>query len=251
MRGLTAAQLFSDADATLAERFTELAGRVASGDLAAAHLAVQIANECHSVAGLPPGTPPVGQEKATPEQAKALEQARHDCEAVRSAPEFARIQALVKDHPVEVFDVPIKQAIREQFADAGSGAALDAAVSALRARPDGVTARVVAEELSQLDVSVFLDMQGQFQTVTSLNPARRKKMMQVAFELLSCDFGNPCGPGSFIVRSACFGMGICVPGADLQTLYEQELLNGQERLDVLSLLNYLRQIRPTMVARWE
>ena len=219
--------------------------------MAAAHLAAQIANECHSVAGLPPGTPPIGRKEATPAQAAALEQTRHDCEAVRSSPEFARIQALAKDHPIEVFDEPIKQAIREQFANAGPKAALDVAVSALRARPDAVTARVVANEISQLDISVFLDFQGQFKSVASLNPARRQKVIRDAFELLSCDYGNPCGPSSHAVRSACFGMGICVPGADLQTLYEQEFLSGQQRRDVFSLLNYLRQIRPTMLTRWE
>lgn len=246
-----AAQLFADENATLTQRFVELADRAANGDLAATHLAAQIANECHSVVSLPPGTPPVGREEATPEQASALEQARDECKGLRSAPGFARIQALMKDRPVEAFDVPIKVAIREQFADAGSKAALDVAVSALRARPDAVTVRVVAGELSQLDISVFLGMEGQFQSVASLNPAQRQKVLLDAFELLSCDFGNPCGPDSFAVRMACFGMGVCVPGADLQSLYEQELLSGQERRDVFRLLNYLRRIHPTMVSRWE
>ncbi|MGA7298523.1 MAG: hypothetical protein WBW92_13580 [Rhodanobacteraceae bacterium] len=251
MPSVMAGKVYADKDLTLAERFTELAERMASGDTAAAHLAVQIANECDSVSSLSPGTPPIGHDKATPYQEGVLEQARHDCAAALSSPEFARVKVVLSQHPVSVFDAPIKQAIREQFADAGSGAALDAAVSALRARPDGVTARVVAQELSHLDVSLFLDMQGQFQSVVSMNPTVREKVIRVAFELLSCDYGNPCGPNSFVVRSACFGMGICMPGTDLQTLYEQELLSGQERRDVLKLLNYLRQIQPSMVARWQ
>ncbi len=248
---VTAAELYADPNVPLAQRFDALAGEPAGAGLAATHLAMQIANDCRSVAALPLGTPPIGRFETRPAEVRALRMAHEKCEKVISSPEFGRILALLNEHPIEVFDVPIEQAIRQQFAEQGSAAAIDVALSALRARPDPVTAHVVADELAQLGVGEFLDLEGQFQSAINMNPASRQQVIRDAMILLTCDYGRPCGPKSLAVLTACFGMGICIPGADLHILYKQEFTSSQEWRDVSALLDYLRQVQPTQVTRWQ
>ncbi|HET6633186.1 MAG TPA: hypothetical protein VFG73_10825 [Rhodanobacteraceae bacterium] len=244
-----ARQLFANTNLTLGDRFRGLVDLAFAGDETAAHLAVQIANQCNAASQAPVDQSPVGHEHATQYQIRVHRQTQADCAAVLAAPEFDDLQTMAQAHPVDALDASVKDTIRHRFADQGADAALDAAVSAIMARPDETTAMVVADQLADLDISSVY-MQPQLQSVSSVNPQQRNMLMRYALGLLACDYGRPCGPDSFAVRSTCFALGACVPGADLQMVYEQQLLTGQQVQDVRALLAYLRKVNGTMVHRW-
>lgn len=246
VKPLSARQVFADAAMSLGDRFDALIGRAVGGDQSAEHFALQLANECQSVTSVPADQPPVGHKQTTPYQVQLRSQSQTDCAGVLDSPGFDQFKEMLKKYPTDVFDQSLKHSIRKQFADKGADAALQATVGAIMARPDETTAMMAADQLKDLDIS-SLYMEPEFESVASVNPNQRNLLMRYALGLLACDYGRPCGPNSFAVRSTCFALGACVPGADLQTVYERELLSGQQVRDVQALLAYFRRLRPAPV----
>ncbi len=237
----SAAQVYGDTSISLGERFRLLLG-AGEGDQAAAHLALGIVSGCHSIDAIPSGTPPLGAEVATDYQLSLDKLLRQECRDVLSNPDYQKTLGVLKKHSAHMYADSVKRAIREQYAAGGAPAALIAGVGALKSRPDQVTANVVADQLSELEISsVYLAPL--MRSAESVTPQNRNLLVNAAIQLLTCDFGRPCGPNSFDVRTMCLVMGVCIPGANLQMLTVQELMTGQQARDVQAILDNLRQYR--------
>ncbi len=237
--------IFTNPSLSIGKRFSELAKIAENGDLNAKHFALQIANDCASLSKVPDDQPALGQPKATAYQIQLRGQMKANCAEVTSDPAFLKLSSILSSYPADVYDGSMKLTIRQQFANRGPDAALTAAVSAISQRPDESTIGMVGDELANLDISsVYL--QPALSSIESVNPNQRNQLMRFALNLLACSYGRPCGPNSFVVQSTCTELGACVPGADLQGVYQAQLLSGQQMTDVLSLLAYLQQIQPTI-----
>lgn len=235
---------FTDPSLSVGKRFNELAEMAERGDLNAKHFALQIANDCAALSKVPDDQPALGQTKATPYQIQLHGQMKAACAEVIADPAFPKFEKIIGAHPVDVYDGTMKLTIRQQFANRGPDAAIDAVVSAISQRPDDATVDMTADELANLDISSIY-LQPALSSVDSVNPRQRNQLMRFALNLLACSYGRPCGPNSFVVQSTCTALGACVPGADLQGVYQAQLLSGQQMADVLSLLAYLQQVQPT------
>lgn len=238
--------IFTDPSLSLGKRFSELVKDAEAGDLNAEHFALQIANDCRSLEKVPDDQPPLGQTKATAYQIQLNGQIKASCAEVTSDPAFAKFSSILSSYPADVYDGSMKLTIRQQFANAGPDAALTAAVSAISQRPDESTVGMVGDELAKLDISSIY-LQPTLNSIDSVNPSQRDQLMRFALNLLACSYGRPCGPNSFAVQTTCTALGACVPGADLQGVYQAQLLSGQQMADVQSLLAYLQQIHPAYV----
>lgn len=237
----SARKVFADTSQPLSARFTDLVTLAIEGDTSAAHLAVQIANHCNAFSRVPVDQPPLGHSHATTYQIQLRREVQSKCATVLNAPKFSDLKNWLKKHPVDALDKPLEAAVRHYYANGGSQAALRAAVGAVVARPDETTALAVAGQLTDLDMS-SLYAQPELQFMDSLKPAQRATVLRFAFELLACHYGRPCGPDSMAVHASCFALAACIPGADLETLYEKRLLNPQQAKQVNALTAYLRQV---------
>lgn len=235
------AQLYGDTKLPLGERFRLLLERVDQGNEAAAHLALGIANGCNAINGMAPGTPPLGAEKATVYQRLVDKRLRDECREVLLSPAFQKTIDALRKRTANMYSEPVKQAIRRAYADGGASSGLIAGIEALKSRPDDVTARVVAGQFSELEISsVYLAPL--MRSAEAQTPKYRDGLVSRAIQFLACDFGRPCGPSSFDVGMICLTFGACIPGADLQTVITQELMTGQDARDVQAILDRLRQV---------
>lgn len=241
---IDARAVFINQDASVGRRFSELAEMAEKGDLNAKHFALQIANDCAALNKVPDDQPPIGQAKATPYQMQLRGEMKAECAEVTSDPAFSKFNSILNSYPADVYDGSMKLTIRQEFANRGPDAAINAAVSAISQRPDESTVDMTADELANLDISSIY-LQPALSSIDSVNPIQRNQLMRFALNLLACSYGRPCGPNSFVVQSTCTELGACIPGADLQGVYRAQLLSGQQMTDVLSLLAYLQQIQPT------
>lgn len=237
-----AAKIYGDTGLSLGERFRLLLSGADEDDQAAAHLALGIVSGCHSIDGIPPGTPPLGAEVATDYQLSLDEQLREECRDVVANPDFQKTLDKLRKQSARMYSDSVRRVIREQYAAGGAPAALVAGVDALKSRPDQITAGVVADQFSELEISSIY-LAPLMRSAESVTPQNRNLLVNAAIQLLTCDFGRPCGPNSFDVRMMCLVMGVCVPGANLQTLTVQELMTGQQARDVQAILDNLRQYR--------
>ncbi|HET8940602.1 MAG TPA: hypothetical protein VFN13_01260 [Rudaea sp.] len=240
-----AREVFIDSSLSIGKRFSILARKAEVGDQDAKHFALQIANDCAAVSRIPDDQPPVGQKKATSYQMQLRARMKASCAEVLSDPGFAEIKAILDHYSSDVLDGNMEFTIRQQFADAGPTAAINVAVSAISQRPDEATIGMIGDQLAKLDVSSIY-LQPELSSINSVNPDQRNQLMRFALNLLACDYGRPCGPDSFVVQSTCTQLGACIPGANLQSVYQAQLLSGQQMADVLSLLAYLQQVKPSI-----
>jgi hypothetical protein len=224
-------------DKTRFEALSELGN---SGDLAAKHFSLQIANSCNQWVKMQPA--PL-EKKNSSDQNAALQKLKKACTGVSESPFFQEKMAILKNNPTDVFDQDIAPVIESMFADKGPDGVLKAAVSAIKARPDETTVSVVSDSLSNLEISNIYSEQ-YLASSSSVSLSRRRQSMEIALTLLSCDFGRDCGPQSTAVLELCAGLGVCLPGADLQRVYEGEMLSGEDMRDVRALLDMLRRIDP-------
>lgn len=235
-------ELFGAEYIALGERFERLVERMRDDDVSAAHLALQIARICKSYSEADPAMPPVGHDRLLPPHRKARADLEEQCHPVLASPALADIESTFADAPLDVLEYGIRREIDGRFADEGVEAALHAAVDAIHSRPDETTVIVVGNKLVELDVPVYLRSLGLLQSGMADVPSYQQDRLRDALLLLACDFGGPCGPGSLQVQMLCIVLGTCVPGADLATIYREEMLSAQEWRDTQALLDYVRRM---------
>lgn len=238
----SAAQLYGDTRLSLRERFDLLEDMGRRGDAAAKHLALAIATMCWGNLMIPVDRPPIGASVTTDYLTQLGKSIHARCQDVSDSPGYAQMLDVIKARESDAITRASIAAVRQQFMDNGSEAALAAAVAAVRVAPDESMAAAMGHEVGQLGIPALFQ-ESLFQSPGSLSSHEQQKYLDVALQLLACDFGRPCGPDSMDVQMRCFGFGTCVPGADLRTLYEREYLNGQEMRDIAALLDYLRRLQ--------
>lgn len=135
--------LFADTAMSPGDRFDALNVRALGGDQYAEHFALQPANECQAVSRVPANQPPIGHKRATACQAKLRGLIQAEYVNVLNSPAFDKFQKVSKRHATDVLDQSLQETIREQFADKGAGAALQASDGAIMARPDETTLEIL------------------------------------------------------------------------------------------------------------
>lgn len=233
-----ARDIFNDKNADLRARFSALWELSDKGDVDARHLAYQIEADCSMYAKMSPKTYLPSMYK--PEMGVALARAQADCSAISSLPEYQNLAKISANAPRDAFDQDIRDSIRRAFADNGEDQALSSALATYANRPDATTARLIASTLAELDIT-NLDKNFFGSGAQSEDPNYRRSMLETALNLLSCDYGVPCGPDSAIVTSLCINGGICSTGYDLDQIYEKVLLSGENMQNVRKILDFLRQ----------
>ncbi len=241
--GKSAREVFVATAVSVGDRFAALAELAASGDPDAEHFALQIANECRAMSLVLVDQPSLGQSTATPYQMQISARIKAECADVLASAAYPRFEHLLDTRGRDYLDAPMRNTIRQQFADVGPDAALTAATSAIAQRPDEATVAMVSEVLRELEIG-STHLRAFSQGSGAVRADYLNQNMAAALQLLACSYGRPCGPDSPIVRGLCLATGACVPGADLAAIYRAQLFNGQQMADVLALLAYLQSIRP-------
>lgn len=240
----SAAEIYADTRLSPAQRFDLLAERGnALGDPMAMHLALGMAQECKLLQEFSFDKLDQGRSYAADYREQIRRQLLARCEGILSHASFGQFMKILDMTDRYVFVHPAMQAVREQYAEHGSQAALQAGFDALRNAPDVWMLYALGDVFEELDV--FADYPwAQMQSVRAISPESRVGLTNSALDLLACYLGRPCGPDSFEVMNRCLMAGWCVPGADLRTIYQREIFNGQEFRDVEALLEYLRSLAP-------
>lgn len=232
-----ATAVFATGSRSLADRFARLDQLASMGDEDARHFALQIVNQCSSWAKLSVNTPPVGASTQTPVQRQAALLRDQICSGVMEQVRIPYWEDLLDANSTDMYSGSVRHEVKTAFAREGVDAALRAATRALENRPDGETVAVLGQLLAKLDISTVYTER----LATAVPPQSRARLMRFALNLLSCQYGRPCGPDSMVVLSTCAALGACVPGGSLRQVYAEEMLSGQEMRDVEALLALLRR----------
>jgi hypothetical protein len=231
------AAVYSDIHRPLSSRFAALDEFAQAGDPDAKHLEFQVGLDCAIWGSL--SAKNYSKEVWNASMQQALTSAKERCDSVLSLPQYQRMMSDSRDKPRDAFDQDVRDNIRNAFADVGADAAIDKALSSYQTRPDAATAQVIAEAFGEMDITKY-DVTFAMSGVSALDPNYKQSIFQTALNLLACDYGVPCGPGSDVVSALCINGGICQPGFDLVQIYEQMLLSGDDLQNMQHVLQALR-----------
>lgn len=234
----SAARIYANEQASYVDRFTGLMDLAMAGDRNALHLAYRMLTACNSAMQMSKAT--ILPEAWSDEMGAALARLQSNCSDLASSPYYQQLAERVNGKAFTAFEQGIRSEIMRRFADGGSDAALAFALDAFKQRPDRLTAQVIAKALGQAGVTRY-DPRFKLHGAMTTIPNVRVTTFDRALQLLACDYGVPCGPGSDVVLRMCALYGACPANANLyQTM--RALMSQQAMDNVDSVLNTLRQI---------